>query len=99
MFADSELCVRVALLPASSLSVPLFKARTLAPMLIPSVSVSPASIVYWNTRAVLPLPDVYVALRSVLPTTRVIFGKPVTSTFSLKVDVNEITSPVFSRLF
>jgi hypothetical protein len=68
-------------------------------MLIPSASVSPAWIVYSNTRAVLALPDVYVAARFVPPTFRVSFGVPDTVTFSLKVAVTETTSPVLSRLF
>ena len=89
----------VASFPAASLIVPLFKARASAPMLIPSESVSPDWIVYWNTSGVLPLPDVYVAVRFVPPTTRVSCGVPVTGTFSLKVAVTEITSPAFSRLF
>ena len=54
---DTALCVRVALLPAGSLIVPLFKARALALMLMPSVSLSPAWIVYLKTLVVLPLPE------------------------------------------
>ena len=86
--ADTELCVRVALLRAASLIVPLFKARALAPMLMPLVSLSPDWIVYRNTRSSLPLPDAYVAERLLLPTTRVSVGLPLelsTFTVSLKV--------------
>ena len=71
-------------------------------MLMPLSSVSPAWIVYWNTSEVLPLPDVYVAVRSVLPTTRVSVGVPLavsTVTDSLKVAVTETLSPAFRKLF
>ena len=99
MLADTALCVSVALLPAASLIVPLFSARALAPMLIPSASLSPAWIVYWNTSEVPPLPDPYVAVRFVPPTFRVSCGPPVVVTFSLKVALTETTSPALSRLF
>ena len=95
----TEMCARVALLPDASLIVPLFNARTFARMLMPSESVSPAWMVYWNTSVVPPLPEVYVAVRSVVPTSSVSCGVPVTDTFSLKVAVTDTTSPVFSRLF
>jgi hypothetical protein len=71
-------------------------------MLIPSESVSPAWIVYWNTSEVLPLPEAYVAVRFVLPTTKVSVGVPLalsTMTDSLKVAVTDTTSPAFSKLF
>ena len=90
------------MLPAGSLIVLLFSVRALAPMLMPSESVSPAWIVYWNTSEVLPLPEAYVAVRFVLPTTRLSVGEPpVLSTMidSLKVAVTDTTSPAFSKLF
>ena len=92
----------MALLPATSLIVPLFKARTLAPILMPSESLSPAWIVYLNTSVVPPLPDVYVAVWSVLPTTKVSVGVPLVlsiMTDSLKLAVTDTTSPGFNRLF
>ena len=47
----------VALLPEASLRVPPFKAKALAAIAMPPVSVSPAAMVYVNTKAVLPLPE------------------------------------------
>ena len=79
----------------------LFKARALASMLMPSESFSPDWIVYWNTSIELPLPEAYVAVRFVLPTTRVSVGVPLelsTMTCSVKVVVTDTTSPVFRRL-
>ena len=79
----------------------LFKSRALASILMPSESISPDWIVYWNTSIVLPLPEAYVAVWFVLPTTRVSVGEPLelsTMTCSVKVAVTDTTSPVFRRL-
>ena len=48
--------LRLALLPAVSMMVPLFKLRLLVSMLMPLMSVCPAKTVYVKVKAVVPLP-------------------------------------------
>ena len=96
---STTLCVRIALFSAASLIVPLFKARALALILMPSVSLSPAWIVYVKTSGALPVPEAYVAVRLSLPTARVSCGVHVLFTTSLKVTVADTTSGTFRKLF
>ena len=105
------------MLPARSLIVMILELRASAMMLMPLESFSPnvpvAWIVYSNTSeelslaegGVLLLPEAYVAVRFVLPTTRVSVAALVLSTMtaemgdSLKVTVTDTLSPAFTKLF
>ena len=67
--------VNSASFPAASLIVPLLSVTGDAEA-IPSLSVSPDCTVYRKTNALVPLPELYIALRDVDPTVMLIFGVP-----------------------
>ena len=79
--------VNVALFDAASRIVPTPAVSVLAVAVTPLVSLSPATTVYENTKAVVPVPLTYEAVLLVEPTRKVTVGVPVTFTASVKLNV------------
>ena len=79
--------VKVALFDAASRIVPPSAESVLKVALTPLVSLSPATTVYENTNADVPVPLTYEAVLFVEPTRKVTVGVPVTFTASVKLNV------------